>query len=169
VLRAEGLSLKGLVVGDGPEREFLRALADKLSIADQVHFTGAVSPERIPDFLEKADIFVLAPLSEGWGKSILEAMAFGLVCIGGNLGLMPTFLADQRGLTVRPGDVGALADILRKVVLAPERYSDMRLNASSWAQRYSLEGLRDALQKLMIDSWKLSGTALLRHDVPEIQ
>ncbi len=166
-LKSEGVLLKGLVIGDGPERESLRTLADSLAIADQVEFTGAVPPERIPDFLARSDIFVLASLSEGWPKSIAEAMAFGLVCIGSDFGLIRTFLADQRGLTVTPGNVGELADAIRKVAVAPEQYTEMRLSASKWAQRYSVENLRDALQRLMADSWRLSET--LPGQAPEIQ
>jgi glycosyltransferase involved in cell wall biosynthesis len=95
-------------------------------------------------------------------------MAFGLVCIGSDFGLIRTFLADGRGLTVTPGDVRELADAIKRVVWAPEEYSGMRLRASEWAQRYSVEGLRDALQRLMAESWKIA-EMLPQQDLPEIR
>ena len=160
-LRSEGARLNGLIIGDGPEASALRELARELGIADKVEFTGAVPPERIPDLLERADIFVLASHSEGWPKAIAEAMAFGLVCIGSDLGLIRMFLGEGRGLTVRPGDVAALTDALRRVVAAPEPYETMRTSASQWARGYSLEGLREALRSLMTERWNLSSEHFL--------
>lgn len=161
ILKAEGLRVNGLVIGDGPERNSLQALAAELGVSGDVEFTGAVPPERIPDFLERSDIFVLASNSEGWPKSIAEAMAFGLVCIGSDLGLIRTFLAEGRGLTVPPRDVGALVDAIRKVAASPERFSGMRKDAAAWAHRYSLEGLREALRTVLTESWKLPKGHLL--------
>jgi glycosyltransferase involved in cell wall biosynthesis len=160
-LREEGIDIKGLVVGDGPERDSLRALAAQLGVAECVEFAGAVPPECIPDFLERSDVFVLASDSEGWPKSLAEAMAFGLVCIGSDLGLIRTFLAEERGLTVPPRDVVALTNALRQVALHFERYGRMREQASKWAQGYSLEGLKDALRSLMTERWKLSDGRLV--------
>jgi len=160
-LKTEGVLVNGLIMGDGPERDSLRTLAGQLGITGEVEFTGAVPPESIPDFLERSDIFVLASNSEGWPKSIAEAMAFGLVCIGSDLGLIRTFLADGRGLTVPPADVAALTDAIRKVATSPEQYAAMRQGAAVWAQRYSLEGLREALRAVITESWKLPKGRLL--------
>jgi glycosyltransferase involved in cell wall biosynthesis len=170
VLKSEGASFKGLIIGDGAEANSLRKLADDLAIAEEVEFTGAVSPDRIPDLLERADVFVLASHSEGWPKSIAEAMAFGLVCIGSDFGLIRKFLADGRGFTVAPGDVVALTGVLRQIVSAPEQYDSMRVRASEWAQGYSLEALRESLRQLMKKSWKLpEGCSLQRSEAAEIQ
>jgi len=156
IMKGRGIPFKGLVIGEGPEMESLTKLAKDIGISSQVEYVGGVSPERIPSFLERADVFVLGSHTEGWPKAIAEAMAFGLVCIGSNVGLIPMFLADGRGFTVPPGDAAALAQTLEKIACAPEEYEPMRQRASEWAQRYSLESLRDALQALMIEKWNLS-------------
>jgi glycosyltransferase involved in cell wall biosynthesis len=83
-------------------------------------------------------------------------MAFGLVCIGSDLGLIRTFLSGGRGLLVQPGNVEELAEALRKVASAPEEYEAMRRSAAGWAQGYSLESMREGLRKLMMESWQLS-------------
>ncbi len=161
IMKGQGIPLKGLVIGEGPEMESLTRLAKDLGIGSQVEFVGGVSPERIPSFLERADVFVLGSHTEGWPKAIAEAMAFGLVCIGSNVGLIPMFLADGRGFTVPPGDVTALAQTLEKIASAPEKYESMRQCASEWAQKYSLESLRDSLQALMVEKWNLSSQHFL--------
>ena len=163
-LKSEGIHLQTFIVGEGPESDRLKALAASLGVEGQVVFTGGVAPERVPEFLERADIFVLASETEGWPKAIAEAMAFGLVCIGSDRGLTPMFLSDGRGLTVRPKDVAGLADALRRVATQPAEYVEMRRRASQWAQGYSIERLRDSLRVLMQDWWSLSEVHFLRGD-----
>jgi len=159
-LKHEGVYLRALIVGEGPEGGSLGALANGLGIRDQVQFVGAVPAERVTEFLEQSDIFVLTSDTEGWPKAMTEAMAFGLVCIGSNRGLIPELLAEGRGLTIGPRDVTGLMDLLRRIVSAPEGYEDMRERASEWAQKYSVERLRDALRTLMVKAWHLSEQSL---------
>jgi len=156
-LKAEDLPVKVLVIGEGPEFSSLQSLTKELGIQEEVEFTGGVHPERVPQFLERADVFVLASDTEGWPKALAEAMAFGLICIGSDRGMIPSFLAGGRGFTVQPRDIGALADALRKIVSAPAAYQEMRESASQWASQYSLEQVRDALRDLMVQRWKLAG------------
>ena len=167
-LKSEGVHLNGLIIGTGPEDGSLRSLADRLGIRDQIVFTGGVSAEQVLSNLRKADVFVLAANTEGWGKAIIEAMASGLVCIGGNLGMMPTFLAEGRGFTIPPRDVTALTNTLRQIASCPQAYETMRLSASEWAQQYSLENLRDALLDLMMKSWRLPSAQLSSQSAVEV-
>jgi len=154
-LRADRVPITATIVGCGPERDSLEMLSRDLKIADHVHFAGAVSPEGVLRHLEKSDVFVLASSTEGWPKAMTEAMAFGLICIGSNLGLIPTILGDGRGLTVPPRDVPALSEALRSIICAPENCEGMRARASEWAQRFSLESMRNELRALLVRSWNL--------------
>lgn len=156
LLKSEGTFLKGLIIGDGPERQSLQTLAEDLGVSDRITFTGGISSDHVMHCLEEADIFALVSETEGWPKALTEAMAFGLICIGSDRGLMPQFLADGRGLIVPTGDVTAVADVLRQIIASPEKYELMGRAASAWARNYSLEGVQRALRELMIRSWKLS-------------
>jgi len=75
------------IVGDGPCRSALEALAAELGIREHVDFTGEV--DNVPQQLQQASMFVLPSLSEGVSLSLLEAMATGLPVVatrvGGNL------------------------------------------------------------------------------------
>jgi Glycosyl transferases group 1 len=150
--RATGHGVSAVIVGEGPERGALERLAASLGIAAHVEFTGGQPFEAVIGHLESADALVLASETEGWPKSIAEGMAFGLACIGSNIGFVPQML-EGRGFTVAPRDQDALTAALLKVAESPDRLAPMRLAASSWAQRYSLEGLRDALRDLMDEWW----------------
>jgi glycosyltransferase involved in cell wall biosynthesis len=145
-----------VVVGDGPQRQSLESLAARLGIQGQVTFTGAIEFEHVLDQYERADVIVLASQTEGWPKALAEGMAFGLVCIGSNRGLIPHMLEDGRGITVPPGDAKSLADALQRVIDAPDNFQLMRERAAGWAQAYSLEGLRHAVRALLMAHWKVA-------------
>lgn len=66
-----------LVVGDGPEREALETLVDDLGIRRRVTFVGL--REAVGNYLQLMDVFALpSGPDEGFGNSIVEAMAFGI-------------------------------------------------------------------------------------------
>jgi glycosyltransferase involved in cell wall biosynthesis len=65
-----------VVIGDGPERAALTALADRLGVADRVRFTG----ERldVPELLSALDAFVFPSANDTFGLAVIEALASGL-------------------------------------------------------------------------------------------
>ena len=64
------------IVGDGPERPELEAMAAELGIFDHVEFLGV--REDIPQLLAASDIFVSASLGEAQGIAVMEAMMHGV-------------------------------------------------------------------------------------------
>ena len=154
-LRSEGLAFTACIAGEGPELAALRELSARLGLENAVEFTGGVSFERVVELLERSGVLVLASETEGWPKAIVEAMAFGLVAIGSEVGLVPEILGDGRGLMVAPRNVEALTGALRSVLTAPDNYARMRSQAAAWASHYSMEALRDSLRSLLAKSWGL--------------
>ena len=71
-------SIKFLIVGDGPAKESLEKLAQKLGVADRVIFTGMVPPARVQEHYQLGDVFVSASTSETQGLTYIEAAANGL-------------------------------------------------------------------------------------------
>ena len=76
--RKENDKLKFLMVGDGPAREELEALAKKLGVSGHVIFTGMVSPDQVQEYYQLGDLFVSASTSETQGLTYIEAAANGL-------------------------------------------------------------------------------------------
>lgn len=70
----EGTSLT--IIGDGSQRKELALLAGQRLVP--VDFVGAQAHERLPSFMQEADVFVLPSLYEGLPKVLLESMAAGL-------------------------------------------------------------------------------------------
>lgn len=70
--------LRFLIVGDGPAREELERLAQKLGVSEYVIFTGMVSPKEVHEYYQLGDVFVSASNSETQGLTYVEAAASGL-------------------------------------------------------------------------------------------
>ncbi len=73
-----GNPLTLLIVGDGPARKELQAMAKELGIADKVIFTGMVNPGEVHKYYQLGDVFVSASTSETQGLTYVEAAANGL-------------------------------------------------------------------------------------------
>lgn len=152
-----GIPMTCTIVGDGPQRQSLEHQAESLKIRDRVRFAGGIIPQDVLAFYEAADILVLASETEGWPKTLTEAMAFGLVCIGSDRGLIPGILAEKRGFIVPPGDVTALANALVTANrLSHEDLIEMRRRAGVWAGSYTTEHFRESLAQLVENHWRLA-------------
>jgi teichuronic acid biosynthesis glycosyltransferase TuaC len=71
-----------VVVGDGPERPRLEALASELGLRERVRFTGALAPAEAVAEARKGAVFVLPSVDEAFGVAYVEAMAGGVPAIG---------------------------------------------------------------------------------------
>ena len=72
-------ALRCLVVGDGPERARLRDLAAGLGVGEHVAFLGRVPDERVPGLMQASRILVMPSIREGYGITVVEGQACGLV------------------------------------------------------------------------------------------
>lgn len=101
------------LVGSGPLRDDLEALAYDLGIADRITWIDWVASTEMPDQYAQLDILVLPSLTrENWkeqfGRVLIEAMACGLPVVGSDSGAIPGVIGNG-GLIFPEGDVDALA------------------------------------------------------------
>ncbi len=119
---AVGGECKLLIVGDGPQRAALEALARELGIAQRTEFAGAVPHDAVPAWLNRLDIYA-APSrldSESFGVAVIEASACALPVVVSDAGGLPEVVRDgETGLIVPRDDVGALQAALKRLVLDP--------------------------------------------------
>jgi glycosyltransferase involved in cell wall biosynthesis len=130
-----------IVVGDGPERARLEAMAPST-----VEFRGAVPSDEVAGFLAGARALVLPSICyEGAPRTVVEAFAAGVPVVANRYGALPTVVADgTTGLLVQPSDPAAWRTAL-EALLVDE--TSERLGAaafSAWRTGYSPEqGLAD--------------------------
>jgi glycosyltransferase involved in cell wall biosynthesis len=130
------------IVGDGPERDDLAAMARDLNLGQRVRFLGA--HRNIVPFLQAADCFVCPSMwKEGAGNANFEAMACGLPDLASRIGGIPEFVEDGRnGFLFAPGDHCELARLIRRLWQNPELRYRMGQNARSIVvERYSTQTL----------------------------
>lgn len=119
-----------LIVGDGPERSSLEAQLRKLGLLEATIFTGAVPAEEVPIWLNKmhvglapyrgSDSFYFSPLK------LYEYMAAGLPVVISRVGnLQDAIVEGTIGFSVPPDDVEALAAVLIKLAIEPNRAKTM--------------------------------------------
>jgi len=105
-------------VGDGPARDGLAALRDRLARERAVLLPGRVAPEEVPRFLQAADFLVLPSYSEGMPQAVLEAMNCGLPIVATRVGGVPEAVLDgETGLLVEPKNVEQLRDAIERMIV----------------------------------------------------
>ncbi len=100
-----------VIVGDGPDRTLLEALALRRSVT--VQFVGAVAPSEVGQWYQRARLVCVPSRREGFGMVVAEALAAGRPVVATAVGGAPNLIADgDNGRLVPPGDADALADAL---------------------------------------------------------
>lgn len=148
LLRAHAVLLSGhpaarlVIVGDGPERDALRADAQALDIADAVVFTGYRADVRavMPAF----DVYANSSAYEGVSLTILEAMAAGLPVVATRVGGNPEVVIDHETGRLVPGQARALAGALMELAGNPAKRHAMGA-AGRWRvkRHFSLARMAD--------------------------
>jgi phosphatidylinositol alpha-1,6-mannosyltransferase len=116
-----------LIVGLGPEQEKLQRLVAELGLNDIVKFTGYVADERLAEFYNLCDVFVMANQEEdngdieGFGMVFLEANSSGKPVVAGRSGGTADSVVDGvTGYRVDPRDIDELAATLNRLLMNPD-------------------------------------------------
>lgn len=97
-------------VGDGPDRESLKSYVRSNGLEAKVTFTGALGQDKVRDYYDHADLFVLASFAEGVPVVLMEAMAKEIPVISTRITGIPELIAHEHdGLLAVPGDPDDLA------------------------------------------------------------
>ena len=141
-LRASGLRPRLVLVGDGPERARLEALARASGVEDGVEFRGTLTHQQLVPLYRSAWA-LLAPSKvlpngrrDGIPNVVVEAMAMGVPCIGTSAGgLEEVILPEETGVIVPVSDPRALAGALEGLLRDPARLDRMGEGALRFAAR----------------------------------
>ena len=108
------------LLGNGPDRDRLLALARSLGISERVAFDPQVPSSDVPAYLGRLHALVLPSRTrpnwkEQFGRVLIEAMACGVPVVGSDSGEIPNVIGDA-GLVFPEQDVGALYAHLRTLM-----------------------------------------------------
>ena len=136
---------KFLIVGDGPMRYEMEALATQLGLDEQVFFLGM--REDVPELLSIMDAFVLPSRNEGMGRALVEAMAMGLPCVATSVGGVPEVVTDgETGLLVPAEEPKALAEAITR--LAKDAELSKRLAQAAQRRALSAFGAQTMVNQI---------------------
>jgi glycosyltransferase involved in cell wall biosynthesis len=116
--------IKCIIIGDGPEREYLQKKIDKNGLNDKVMLTGFKS-EAI-SYINALDIFVLPSEREGFPRVILEAMLMGKPVIASKAaGSVELVIDKETGFLFHIGNTKELAESISTLLSSPELRREM--------------------------------------------
>lgn len=141
--------VRGLIVGDGPQRAALEALVADMGVSDRIAFVGQRFPATA--YMQAADVGVSAAVrDEACSNSLLEFMACGkpvlATSVGGNREIV---WPGHTGALFPPGDWRSLAHLLE--CWAHDRYLRVAAGAAAKvraAELYSMQAAATAYQQL---------------------
>lgn len=148
--RQQGVSLRVVIVGGGPEEASLRALIDELALSDSARLAGAVSDAELDELYRGADMFALlsTPVAgevEGFGIVFLEANRYGLPVIAGRSGGSEDAVADGvSGLIV--ANVEEAADALVQLASDAELRHRLGKQGRERLGDFTMTGFREELR-----------------------
>jgi glycosyltransferase involved in cell wall biosynthesis len=122
-----------LVVGEGPERAALLALAARCGVADRVRLLGQQPHAWLPLYYSAADAMVLASSREGWANVLLEAMACGTPVVASPAwGSREAVSAPEAGLVLHSTTPDGIAAGVRRLLASPPARTATR----AYAERF---------------------------------
>jgi glycosyltransferase involved in cell wall biosynthesis len=141
---------KLLIIGEGPEHEFLLNKTQGLNLKDRIVFLGQLKRADLLLYLRAADIFVLNTAFESFSFQVLEAMSYGLPVITSNVCSLPELIIDQQsGFLIDYNDKAALIKTISSLTTDLELREKIAEQARLKARSFSIEKTVDSLLVLL--------------------
>ena len=147
--------IKFYLCGDG-EVEEVRERVNSLKLEHRIDHIGWIEAEQKIKFYNNSCINVLPSYHEGLPMSILETMSYGIPNVTTNVASIPEVVFDgKNGYLIEPGDVTALAEKLKDLILNDEKRSVFSNNAhelisNEFSLETHLEKLKEMYKKLVV-------------------
>lgn len=144
------------IIGAGPRGLELESLAHQMGLETKVRFLGSVSRERLVQAYGEAGLFISASQYEGFGISVVEAMASGCLLLLNEIPAFQAFLGGEEG-----GELTSFRD-LEGAALA---YKKMR----SLGRDELIRGSRANRERSKVYSWKVVSEEFERHYMAQLE
>jgi glycosyltransferase involved in cell wall biosynthesis len=106
-----------VIIGNGPLRNQLAVILERLNLSDSFLFLGDITDEELPVLYNCADVFALPSIQEGQGIALLEAQASGKPAVAFDVSGVKEAVADGRsGLLVERGNSKMLGEAILKLL-----------------------------------------------------
>ncbi|MBU3922904.1 glycosyltransferase family 4 protein, partial [Patescibacteria group bacterium] len=140
---------KILVIGDGPYKENLLEEIEENKLKKYIDFIGFVPNKDIVEYYEKANLFILPSMEEGFPMSLLEPMAMGIPFVSFDVGAVKEISPEtgQRFL-VKPGDIDMFVHKIEILLNDKEIYEKFKEQGLEKIKEYEMENVVEKFIKL---------------------
>ena len=139
ILKNQNLELGNwnlVIYGIGPLEAKLKKMADNLNIADKIEWRGFVSYGKVPQALSEIDIFVYPSWHEGFGRSIMEALAMEKAVVATRIGGIPDLIKNgENGFLVEPHNPGILSEKIKELMESKELREKFGKAGREWVSK----------------------------------
>ena len=157
LVRSRVPDARWVVVGDGPLRAHLEALASAHGVRDAVHFAGSVSDDERDRWLSSSDVFAMPSrlpadglAGEGFGIVYLEAGARSVPVVAGDVGgALDAVVDGKTGLLVDPLDHVAVASAVTELMLDSDRAKRMGRAGAEHARTFAWPEVAAAVEDVL--------------------
>jgi len=122
------------IVGGGPEQARLYQLCEQKRLGTSVRWLGDLSQSELAAEYQRADVFCLASVQEGFGIVFLETMAAGKPIVAARAAAVPEVVT--QGLLVEPESGEALAEAIHRLYREPELRASLASEGDHIVERY---------------------------------
>jgi len=149
LIRREVLGAELVIAGKRGDNE-LQNMKKNLGLEHCVKLQGEVSEAEKAQILQKAWVFVIPSVKEGWGISVIEANACGTPAIAYDVpGLRDSIKNGKTGLLVPYGNIRELARATIRVLTGTRLRQNLSRNARKWASSFDWDKSAQGFMKIM--------------------
>ena len=114
------------------------------------HYMGQVKFEAVADLFNKCDIFCMPSYFEAYGLVFIEALTFGLPCIGRDCYEMPYFIDEGKtGLLLKHDDSKELAGLMEEIFSNETYNQNVKANHDNYIAEYSWDAVARRMKEAM--------------------
>lgn len=136
VLKADAISFRLKIAGDGPMRKELEALVKELELSEYVELLGRCYQDQVIELYEWSQVVVLSSLSEGTPMTVIEAMAKGRPVVVPDITALPEMVVQgESGFLFPAGSHQDLAEYLKQMAESPDLPGRMGQHARKHAEK----------------------------------
>ncbi len=146
-LKNKNIPVHLTLIGEGDQRMLLHEKIERLHLTNEVALVGL--QENVQEFLWNADVYVHSALTEGFGLTLLEAMAAGLPVItldgGGNKILIKN---GENGFIIPKQEVTLFSNLVLELVQDRSTYELFSKNATAFAKQFDIGKYTERLMNM---------------------
>jgi len=113
------------IIGDGPKKWELEKFIRKNNLEKKIKLLGDLPQKEVFKILRESHLFVLTSNWEGFPRSILEAMSFGLAVVASDVGGVRESVSEENGILIKKGDEESFKNALERLLKNPSLVEKM--------------------------------------------